>query len=116
MSRDLPARPNLDHLKKQAKELFQALKEQDPTHNSPTHSTRSRENTGSAAGRGSRRTSRVTRPRRIHSLASGPPTCRGRSSIRSIAFKPQPLDSTSKATTSRSTSSWWTSQAEPIVV
>jgi hypothetical protein len=30
MSRDLPARPNLDHLKKQAKELLQALKEQDP--------------------------------------------------------------------------------------
>ncbi len=30
MSRDLPARPNLDHLKKQAKELLQTLKEQDP--------------------------------------------------------------------------------------
>ena len=30
MSRDLPARPNLDHLKKQAKELLQALKQQDP--------------------------------------------------------------------------------------
>ena len=30
MSRDLPARPNLDHLKKQAKELLQTLREQDP--------------------------------------------------------------------------------------
>lgn len=30
MSRDLPARPNLDHLKKQAKERLQALKLQDP--------------------------------------------------------------------------------------
>jgi len=30
MSRDLPARPNLDHLKKQAKELLQSLREQDP--------------------------------------------------------------------------------------
>jgi hypothetical protein len=30
MSRDLPARPNLDHLKKQAKELLRTLKEQDP--------------------------------------------------------------------------------------
>jgi hypothetical protein len=29
MSRDLPARPNLDHLKKQAKELLQTLKQQD---------------------------------------------------------------------------------------
>lgn len=30
MSRDLPPRPNLDHLKKQAKELLQTLKQQDP--------------------------------------------------------------------------------------
>ena len=30
MSRDLPPRPNLDHLKKQAKELLRALKRQDP--------------------------------------------------------------------------------------
>src|SRR5262245_24841203 len=30
MSRDLPARPNLEHLKKQAKELLQTLKLQDP--------------------------------------------------------------------------------------
>ena len=30
MSRDLPARPNLDHLKKQAKELLQTMKQQDP--------------------------------------------------------------------------------------
>jgi glyoxalase superfamily protein len=30
MSRDLPARPNLEHLKKQAKELLQTLKQQDP--------------------------------------------------------------------------------------
>ena len=30
MSRDLPARPNLDHLKKQAKELLRTLREQDP--------------------------------------------------------------------------------------
>ena len=29
MSRDLPPRPNLDHLKKQAKELLQTLKQQD---------------------------------------------------------------------------------------
>ena len=31
MSRDLPVRPNLDHLKKQAKELLQTLKRQDST-------------------------------------------------------------------------------------
>jgi hypothetical protein len=30
MSRDLPPRPNLDHLKKQAKELLQTMKQQDP--------------------------------------------------------------------------------------
>ena len=30
MSRDLPAHPNLDHLKKQAKELLQTMKQQDP--------------------------------------------------------------------------------------
>ncbi len=30
MSRDLPARPNLDHLRKQAKELLQKMKLQDP--------------------------------------------------------------------------------------
>jgi hypothetical protein len=30
MSRDLPPRPNLDHLKKQAKELLQTLKRDDP--------------------------------------------------------------------------------------
>ena len=30
MSRDLPPRPNLDHLKKQAKELLPALKQQNP--------------------------------------------------------------------------------------
>jgi glyoxalase superfamily protein len=30
MSRDLPPRPNLDHLKKQAKELLQTLKQQSP--------------------------------------------------------------------------------------
>src|SRR5262245_12113198 len=30
MSRDLPTRPNLDHLKKQAKELLLTLQQQDP--------------------------------------------------------------------------------------
>jgi len=30
MARDLPAHPNLDHLKKQAKELLRTLREQDP--------------------------------------------------------------------------------------
>ena len=30
MSRDLPVQPNLDHLKKQAKELLHALRQQDP--------------------------------------------------------------------------------------
>ena len=30
MSRDLPPRPNLDHLKKQAKELLQTLRQQSP--------------------------------------------------------------------------------------
>ena len=30
MSRDLPARPNLDHLRKQAKQLLQKMKLQDP--------------------------------------------------------------------------------------
>ncbi len=51
MSRNLPARPNLEFLKKEAKSLLDVLLQRDARRSSPTRSTRWRATMVSPAGR-----------------------------------------------------------------